>query len=256
MKDLNKAPDDDRRDDLKWFVYWLPPTDFDGAREQLSAQGYRLSPARLTPCQVLKARGRKLVFATPERWNGQCKRQGSWYRGSPRRGQYMLVSDHELTGAIARRLDVTIEKSDFTPESLPSRAELDELVNTPDYQQAKPPGWERITRLDSVFLKLFMSATRFWGIGEGLRTHWLGHRANHANFLTRRFSTQRGAERVAYSVTDNASVCSSCVQFFNLMTPDERKLVRACPGSVAFASVERDVYYDVQVSAPPRTDQT
>jgi len=50
---------------------------------------------------------------------------------------------------------------------------------------------------------------------------------------------------VPYSVTNNAEVCSSCVEFFNVIGPRDRKLVRACPGSVVFAGLERETYYDV-----------
>lgn len=94
--------------------------------------------------------------------------------------------------------------------------------------------------------KLFFTVTRFWGYGDNLRKHWIGHRANHANFLAKKFTTELDGEQVAYSVTGNAGVCSSCAEFFNVVSPDDRKLVRACPGSVTFGAAQRDVYYDVK----------
>jgi hypothetical protein len=41
-------------------------------------------------------------------------------------------------------------------------------------------------------------------------------------------------------------VCSSCVEFFNIIDQNSRKLVRACPGAVYFSSVEAKKYYDIQ----------
>ena len=74
---------------------------------------------------------------------------------------------------------------------------------------------------------------------------FLGRRANRANFLARRYTTERDGQAVPYSVTTNAGVCSSCVEFFNVIGQQDRKLVRACPGSVVFAGMQRDTYYDV-----------
>ena len=51
---------------------------------------------------------------------------------------------------------------------------------------------------------------------------------------------------MAYSVTENAEVCSSCVEFFNLVSEDSRKLVRSCPGSITLSGAKRDIYYDVR----------
>ena len=77
-----------------------------------------------------------------------------------------------------------------------------------------------------------------------------GHEANHANFLARSYTTEVDGEEVAYSVTANARVCSSCVQFFNIARPGERKLVRSCPGSVIFGDAPRETYVDVKPVSP------
>ena len=76
--------------------------------------------------------------------------------------------------------------------------------------------------------------------------HWLGHRANHANFLSKHFTTKIDGEDVAYSVTENAGVCSSCVEFFNITNADQRKLVRACPGAITFGGAPKDSFLDIQ----------
>jgi len=94
--------------------------------------------------------------------------------------------------------------------------------------------------------KFLFTLTRFWRLGDNLKRYWLSHRANHANFLARQFTTKLDGEDVPYSVSDNAGVCSSCAEFFNVVEDDARKLVRACPGSVIFGGAERNVYLDVK----------
>ena len=95
-------------------------------------------------------------------------------------------------------------------------------------------------------LKVFFTLTRFWGWGDNLHKYWLHQRSNHANFLSRKVTTQFDGEEVPYSVTEIAGVCSSCAEFFNVVEPSARKLVRSCPGAVAFGKVQRAVYYDIK----------
>lgn len=245
----------------KRFIYWFEGDEFDAAKASLMTHGYELRAAPLTPCQTLRASGRTLVYAPPKRWSGFCKRQGSWYRDSRRRGQWLLVSDHRLPAAYESALDSITAPSEHAPSSGVSEVELHELVEAPIYQFGQPRDWESVTRLDAFFMRLFFRVRGVWKRGETFRWHWLGQRANHANFLTRRFTTRIDGEDVAHSVTGNESVCSSCVQFFNVMTPEHRKLVRACPGAILFAGAQRDVYYDVRpvaltVSAPSPSTAT
>jgi len=99
---------------------------------------------------------------------------------------------------------------------------------------------------DSILFKTMFTLTGFWGWGDNLKSHWVNHKANHANFLSRQFTTSIDGEDVPYSITTNDGVCSSCVEFFNIIKQDDRKLVRACPGSITFAKLERERYYDVK----------
>lgn len=93
--------------------------------------------------------------------------------------------------------------------------------------------------------KILFTLTGFWGWGDNLKKYWLNHRANHANFLTHKYTTNIEGEEVPYSVANNAGTCSSCVEFFNIIEKDTRKLVCACPGAVTFGSAKRNIYYDV-----------
>jgi len=237
-------------------LYWFNEEDFESSRKLLTEAGYRLVATLLTPCQVLRTRGKKLVFAPPAVWNRICVRQGSWYRDSDRRGKTMVMSDHRLPASLDEFLDSEMSVSDFVPESLPSQGELSTIVSSEEYQSHKPDRWEKVRWTEAVSFKMVFTLNRIWGIGDNLKKHWLGHRANHANFLSKKVTTELDGEQVPYSVTGNDGVCSSCVEFFNVIEVDSRKLVRACPGSVTFGGAKRDVYYDIKpLAQPPRVQE-
>ena len=158
----------------------------------------------------------------------------------------MLASNKKLPEEYNQYLDVQIKEIDFEPQSLPSNTELQNLVDNEAYQQQKPHDWENKTWMDSFMFKTLFSLTRFWGWGDNLKKYWLSHRANHANYLTRQYTTEIDGEAVPYSIADNAGICSSCVEFFNIVDQSSRKLVRACPGSVTFGGAKRKIYYDVK----------
>jgi hypothetical protein len=102
------------------------------------------------------------------------------------------------------------------------------------------------TIFDAIMFKVFFTINRQWGWGENLKTYWLSHKANHANFVANKITTEIDGENVPYSISENAGVCSSCVEFFNIVNKDQRKLVRACPGSITFGGAKKDVFLDIQ----------
>ena len=51
------------RTDLKQHLYWLEKAYFEWAKDLLPREGCQLTAMVLTPCQVLKASGRKVVYA-------------------------------------------------------------------------------------------------------------------------------------------------------------------------------------------------
>ena len=228
------------------FLYWFEEADFFRVKKQLVQQGFSVASTKLTPCQVMKASGKKVVYATPEVWSRMCVRQGSWYRDSRRAGQYMMMSEGKLPDAFDAFLDAEIARTDFIPDSLPSTDELQALVDSEIYQTEKPEEWEKKGVMDAVMFKILFTLTRFWKWGDNLRKHWLSHKANHANFLARHFTAEIDGESVPYSVVENSGICSSCVEYFNIIDDKQRKLVRACPGSVTFGGTERDVFLDVK----------
>lgn len=228
------------------YIYWLDKDEFNVIKPTLLSFGYKLSSAKLTPCESLNASGKTIIYAYPQIWSRLCTRQGSWYRESNRAGKTLLVSDHPLPEVMQPYLDAEMTQSKFKPDYYPTKQTLREMVDSPEYQSSRPNEWENTGIKDSVMFKIFFSVTRFWGVGDNLSRHWLAHQANHANFLTKTFTTRIDDEEVAYTVTDNKAVCSSCVEFFNVTATDSRKLVNACPGAIAFSKVKRDVYYDVK----------
>ena len=237
-------------------IYWLSKDDFETARAYLVKMDYRLSSTLLTPCQVLKSSGQNLVYAPARIWSGLCSRQGSWYRDSDRDGNILLVSDHRLPAPMDPWLDATMTQSDFRPDELPEREQLEEIVASDAYQDEKPDDWEGIGWFDAALFKIMFRLKRFWKRGENLKKYWLHQRANHANFVSSAVTTVIDGESVPYSVTENAGVCSSCAEFFNVIKPGQRKLVRSCPGAIVFGGTNRDDYYDVIPQPSSSTDSS
>jgi len=231
-------------------LYWVSADKFDSLKAQLEEDGYTLNGTRRTACQLMLATERELMFAPPEVWSGMCNRQGSWYRISERNGQFAIMSRGPLPEYCRAYLDAEMTTTDFEPEKLPDDRELEVLVRDAAYVEQKPSQWEQLKKTDALVAKLFFTFNRVWKWGDNMGKHWLGHRANHANFLAKKFTTEVDGVQVAYSVTDNAGVCSSCAEFFNVVDPANRKLVRACPGSVTFGKTELGTYYDVKPVKP------
>jgi hypothetical protein len=117
---------------------------------------------------------------------------------------------------------------------MPSQSELVNIGESMEYNEGKPRSWEKKTIFDAIMAKIFFIFNRYWGWGYNLKTYWLNHRANLANFLAKQITTEIDNEQIPYSVIENAGVCSSCVEFFNIIDEDQRKLVRACPGAITF----------------------
>jgi hypothetical protein len=228
------------------YIYWVPEKDFTRVKKKLADESIKLIKARMTPCEVLKASGMKVYYATPELWFRKCFRQSSWYQASSKGNKYLLVSDKKLPDSYDKFYEVLLEESDFYPSFLPNRQELYELVDSPCYQVNKPEQWEKVTLKEKILFKIIFTLTGFWKWDESCNTYWLTQKANHANFLCQRFTTDMKGESVPYSISDNSGVCSACLEFFNVISEDTRKLVRACPGAIISGGLKLRTYYDIQ----------
>jgi hypothetical protein len=227
-------------------IYWIPGGEFIKFKNDLNSTEFKIKPVKKTSCETLNAKNKIVRYASPKIFSGLCNRQGSWYRASNKAGGYLVVSEERLPEKYNQFLDSTIIDTDFSPQTLPDQFDIKKLVDSEEYQSQRPDDWEKKTFKDGLMYKIFFTLTGFWGFGDNFAKHWNNHRANHANFLTHRYTTDIDDESIPYSVTNNDGVCSSCVEFFNIIDQDSRKMVRACPGSVYFSSVERKKYYDVQ----------
>ena len=208
---------------LKRHLYWLEKDDFLWAKDWLREQGYKLAAARMTPCQVLRATDKRVYYAPPALWSFMCSRQGSWYRKSKRRGQYMMMSEERLPTEMDRFRDAELGISDFHSDHVPSDDEMAEVVASAEYQDNKPKAWEKVGAMDAMIYKTLFTFNKVWGRGDNLDRHWVGHKANHANFLAKTFTTEVDGEEVPYTLTGNDGVCSSCAEFFNVVKPESRK---------------------------------
>lgn len=227
-------------------IYWVPGHEFETFKHELKKSEFKLKPVYKTSCETLNAKNKTVRYASPKIFNGLCNRQGSWYRESNKAGSYLVVSEEKLSEKYNLYMDASIKETEFTPESLPTASEIKKLLKSDEYQSQKPTDWENKGLKDSLLFKILFTLTGFWGFGDNIKTHWNNQRSNHANFLARQYTANVDGEEVAYSVTKNDGVCSSCVEFFNIIEQDSRKMVSACPGSITFTGVKRNKYYDVQ----------
>jgi len=230
----------------KKFIYWIAPAQFDSFIKDVRCVGFEIYPVKKTSCETLKAKGKIIRFASPAIFSGLCKRQGSWYRESNKAGYYLVTSAERLSKKYDGCLDAVLKESNFLPESLPDKSEIKRLVESVEYQNQRPDDWEKKTLKEGLMVKILFSFIGVWKLKDTNKSQWSNHRANHANFLTHQHTIKLDGEEVPYSVTNNAGVCSSCVEFFNVIDQKSRKLVRACPGAVHFSNVELDKYYDIK----------
>jgi hypothetical protein len=76
----------------------------------------------------------------------------------------------------------------------------------------------------------------------------MSHSANHSNFLDPKFFIKLDGLIVPYSIADSLHVCSSCLEFFNVLGSEWLvKYVVPCIGAVLFGRLPIDRYFKVNV---------
>ena len=241
----NFAVDSDTSVNFIRYIYWLEPSDFIWAKVVLKENGFNLIQAKQNLCEALRASGNNAYYIPLKLWGKRCVRQSSWYRASQKKGKFLLVSGTKLSEELDSFLDATVKESSFQPERLPDTNELKAMVASECYLNNKPDKWEQVRYYEKIFFKLFFTFAGFWKWSESWDEHWLAHRANHANFLCKKFTTMIDGIETAYSISDSAGVCSACMEIFNIISPHTRKLVRGCPGSILIDCLKKNQYYDV-----------
>jgi len=211
------------------------------------------------PCRALRA-SKEIVYLAPPAWDGFCKRRTSWYRKSNMAGKFLIVSNSPLDVPDLES-PIIIMGSNFTPDRLPNPDEISQLVQSKEYQKRKPSEWDKPDPLERDFYQRWFERQQRkepFDFEKILRSH----SANHANFLDPKFfvklpvheagpaghlpANQNGI-MAPYSIADSIHVCSSCLEFFNILGSQwPVKYVVPCIGAVQFARLSMDHYFEVK----------
>jgi hypothetical protein len=136
--------------------------------------------------------------------------------------------------------------SDLIPDRLPTSSETAELAQSVSLQRKKPRLWDKPHPLEKDFYQRWFEryqAHEPFDFGKIL----LGHSANHANFIDPKFFIDLNGRKVPYSIADSIHVCSSCLEFFNILGDQwEIKYVIPCIGAVQFAHLQINQYFMVE----------
>jgi hypothetical protein len=231
------------------FCYWTGMELLQKICEKTVTQGSEVEEEMRIPCRVLRA-STEIGYVTPAAWNGFCKRRTSWYWKSDKANKFLLVSSYPVEIA-AIGDPIVITESDFKPGRLPSREDRYKLIQSKEYQSRKPSAWEKVEPLDREFYRKWFDTHRPQESFD-FDTIFVSHCANHSNFISPEFFVMRDGLKVPYSISDSIQVCSSCVEFFNILGSRwPLKYVVPCIGAVQFARLPRDRYFEV-TSLPDR----
>ena len=207
------------------YLYWLDPARQGEAIEELRRDRRGVYRVRQQPCEALYPR-RDLVLVEPRAWDLRCRRQGSWYRASPRSGHFLLV-----TGSPSPRFPLwgSVSLEEFRPPRVAADADVLELLSDPCLPEVAPPGWGDFSPWEEEALREFL---REQGVEMSLQKVFCYYTANHLNFVRPRFFVESGGNPVVpYSIQDRALVCSACVELFGILGGEfGLKYLAPCPG--------------------------
>jgi hypothetical protein len=226
------------------FCYWVTADSSAWVKRRLEQKGAQPIEETRIPCRVLRTSW-EISYAAPAAWSGFCKRRTSWYLKSDKAGKFLVVSRTSLDDLDIGN-PIMITESDFIPRRLPSPEEIVPLIRSQEFQNKKPSSWEKVDPLEKEFYQKWYERHRpdepfdF----EKVLAH---HSANHANFLDPKFFITLNDARVPYSIAESIHVCSSCVEFFNILGSQwSLKYVVPCIGAVQFAHLPLDRYFEVK----------
>ena len=230
--------------EYKKFCYWVDFHRLKAVRRNLEEIQMDLPDESRIPCRVLRA-SKEIAFLAPPAWNGFCKRRTSWYRNSDRAGKFLIVSNSPLDVPDLES-PITIMGSNFMPDRLPNPDEISQLVRSKEYQKRKPSEWDKPDPLENDFYQRWFERQQRkepFDFDKIL----LSHSANHANFIDPKFFINMNGAKVPYSIADSIYVCSSCLEFFNILGEQWiEKYVVPCIGAVQFAHLPMDHYFEVK----------
>ena len=108
------------------YTYWVKQQDVEEVQAFFRSRDRRLKWARGVVCTALDPIS-KVMLVPPKAWEETCDRQGSWYRGSPRAGQYLLVSE-EVLDHPAMEANTIITPSSFEPPAQAMDGDVERLL--------------------------------------------------------------------------------------------------------------------------------
>lgn len=227
----------------KKYIYWLKEKQLPQLQAILRMQNIKLKFAKRIVCTPMD-RISKIAVVAPKIWNEACRRQGSWYRTSERKGLYLIISQFELADFGPERAAV-ITESDFVLPQPASAKKKEILLKTPILEKRVPAEWHQVNEKDKkIYLRW---ARRMGSTVEDYDQLYKMHTANHANFITPKCFIEDGDGIIPYSIDGTAHVCSCCVELFQVLgSRFKRKLVIPCPGAAIFARLKPDRYLLVE----------
>jgi hypothetical protein len=225
-------------------VYWVPEQGAESLRKVLGRSGLAITEVKKAVCLPLSRRI-EVGLVAPEVWEDYalCRRQFSWYRHSSRLGQTLVVSSVPLNEA-APDPDVIIKDSSFCPPRLPDREAQAALMHRDSYRNSRPEEWENINAQDREEQQKWLKVMGLQGLTfEDL---FIGHCANHANFIEPAYQVLEDRRPVPYSLGKTRTICSACLEFYNIIGSSfKKKYVVPCPGAVLFSGMVPNRYYEV-----------
>lgn len=226
------------------YIYWLTGEKEEELRAILAERGKKLKKGKAVVCPGLDEIT-KIISVAPEVWRGTCRRQGSWYRRSAKKGLYLIISSFDLEGFEPYR-EAVITRSDFILPRCATRDEKQEMIADEDFRSSVPEEWYIVSDLEK---RLWTKWARRLGSDDEWDTLFLTHTATHANFMKPRFFIEENGHIIPYSIDQSANLCSCCLELFGIVGKDwKKKLVSPCAGAVVFSRLEKDRYLLVEHS--------
>ena len=232
--------------DYQKFCYWVDLHGLKKVREDIEQTGGELDDEARIPCRVLRP-STETIFLAPPAWNGFCKRRTSWYRKSEMAEKFLIVSNSPLN---LPDLDhpIIITESNFKPDRFPSSDEISRFIQSREYQKRKPSEWDKPDPLEKYFYQRWFERNRIKEPFD-FEKILISHSANHANFLDPKYFATLNGCMIPYSIADSLHVCSSCLEFFNILGEKwPVKYVVPCIGAVQFAHLPMDRYFEVRIT--------
>lgn len=211
--------------EFRKHIYWLDPVEDGEALSEFRKDKKGVYKAKHTPCQSLYPR-REIALVEPGIWDLQCRRQGSWYRASKRRGQSLLVTNQPLIDFIPWG-HVTLET--FQPPRIATDEDVIEILRDVRVPEILPEGWGLFSAWEVQSVNAYLAAE---GVSRSLEEVFSYYTANHMNFVfPRLFLKEDHGPVIPYSIQKTVLVCSACVEIFGILGEAYPvKYLALCPG--------------------------